>query len=104
MSKVAVIAKLTLEEGRFDDFLEVMGPMFAQVTENEPGTELYMMHRDAADANVVWFYELYTDDVGFQAHASSTPIQQLFAATGDMMTKPMELHMCVPVKAVSGMP
>ena len=57
MPKTAMIAKLTAAEGKREELIAVLEKIFPHV-ENEPGTEAYILHEDAGDANVVWFYEV----------------------------------------------
>ena len=47
-------------------------------TENEPGTLTYLLHHDAEDDDVLWFYERYDSQDAFEAHGKS----EAMAATG----------------------
>ena len=60
MPKVAVLAKMTAKEGQGPVLLEALSGMIEAVG-GEAGTEIYALHSDAASADVVWFYELYSD-------------------------------------------
>jgi len=70
MAKVAAIAKITALPGKRDEIVEVLRDV-VKGTESEPGTLVYAMNVDKADDNVIWFYEVYTDDAALAAHGSS---------------------------------
>lgn len=76
MTQIAVLAKLTCQPGMSDDVAAGLAPMLAHV-ESEPGTLRYILHRDSANADVLWFYETYADQAGFDAHGSSTVMKEL---------------------------
>jgi quinol monooxygenase YgiN len=96
MSKIAVLAKITAAPGKRDEVAAALAKMFPQA-ESEPGTELYILHDDAADGDVLWMYELYTDGDALQAHASSPAMLEAFGTFGgDLMGAPPELMMLNP--------
>jgi quinol monooxygenase YgiN len=94
--KVAAIAKLTATAGKRDDLLSAMAELVA-ATEDEPGTELYVMNAAANDADAVWFYEIYTDDGALAAHSSSDAMKRIGAKLAGLVAGPMELHVLRPV-------
>jgi quinol monooxygenase YgiN len=81
MPKTAMIAKLTAADGKRDELAAVLEKIFPTV-ENESGTEVYVLHEDAADPNVLWFYELYTDNDALAAHSSSDGMKEMMGALG----------------------
>ena len=70
MPKVAVLAKMTAKEGQGPVLLEALSGMIEAVG-GEAGTEIYALHSDAASADVVWFYELYSDKDALGIHSGS---------------------------------
>ena len=70
MSGPAVIAKLSSKPGERDALTEVLRKLVAG-TESEPGTLTYILHHDAKDADVLWFYESYESQEAFEAHGKS---------------------------------
>ena len=70
MTGPAVIAKLTSKPGERDALTEVLRRVVAG-TESEPGTLTYLLHHDARDADVIWFYEQYDSQESFEAHGVS---------------------------------
>ncbi len=99
MAKTSVIAKITAADGRRDDLVVELNKMFPQV-ESEDGTELYVLHEDVGDANVVWFYELYSDMDALGAHSGSEAMVALMGAlSGDLVGAPPELSILNPIGA-----
>lgn len=64
------VAKFVAADGRRDELIEILRPMFEEV-KKEPGTLLYMMHVCPDDPGVVWFYERYADEAAFERHRTS---------------------------------
>jgi quinol monooxygenase YgiN len=96
MSKISVLAKLTCASGKRDEVAAAFDAMLAHV-ESEPGTELYVLHDDIANPDVLWVYELYSDQAGLDAHSSSDAMMALFGALGgELMGAPPELMLLTP--------
>lgn len=98
MSKIAMLAKLTAIEGRRDELVAVLEKIFDQV-ETEAGTLVYALHTDNADANAVWFYELYADQAGLDAHSKSDAMAEMFTGVAGLVGAPPEMHMLTPQRA-----
>ena len=98
MGKVAVIAKMTAKEGRRDDLLEALKPLSAAV-QDEPGTEVYAVHTDAASPNDVWFYELYRDQDALIAHGTSEAMKAAGGALAELLDGRPELYFLGPEAA-----
>lgn len=96
MSKIAVIAKLTAAEGKRDDLVAAIGPMMEAV-EAEQGTEVYALHKDLGDENVIWFYERYTDNAALDAHSSSEAMAAFGASLGGLLGGAPEIMLLEPV-------
>jgi quinol monooxygenase YgiN len=98
MSKIAVIAKFTAASGRRDEVAASLDDLMAHV-DSEAGTELYILHEDPANPDVLWLYELYADSDALQAHSSSPAMMALFQTLGgDLMGAPPELSVVNPVR------
>ena len=67
---------MTAAPGKRDELIEALGTHFPNV-EEEAGTVIYAMHADNDDADVIWFYELYTDQDAFAAHSGSPGMKEL---------------------------
>jgi quinol monooxygenase YgiN len=75
MTKVAMLVRIEVHEGRVDDLLRVFDEWFAQFHQ-EDGTELYALNRDTENPNVFWCYEVYRDDEALQTHLSSEVLRR----------------------------
>jgi quinol monooxygenase YgiN len=96
MAKTALIARIPSKPGKRDDIVAAFAPMMEQVN-TEAGTELYILHTDPNDENLVWVYELYTDDAAQAEHAGSEAMAAMFGAIGDLIGGAPELISVTPV-------
>ncbi len=76
MSKVAVIAKIAAQEGKRDDLAKALQAAL-DTAQGEVGTEAYILHEDASDANLLWMYEMYTDQDALGVHMGSEAFKAL---------------------------
>jgi quinol monooxygenase YgiN len=98
MTKVALLAKMTAAPGKRDDLVEAFGTLYEAVA-GEEGTEVYALHLDAADADVVWFYELYRDTDALTVHGTSEAMQALGSQLSSLLAGRPELLFLTPVRA-----
>jgi (4S)-4-hydroxy-5-phosphonooxypentane-2,3-dione isomerase len=70
MPHVAIVARVTVREGKADEYVAAFAPLLEQA-EQEPGTLIYAVSRSRDDPNVFWTTEVYADDAAFTAHSSS---------------------------------
>ena len=84
MSTIAVIAKITTQPGKRADVVAGMASMLAHV-ESEPGTIVYTLLEDQADADVMWVYEEYADQAALDAHSSSDAMKALGGSIGPFL-------------------
>ena len=70
MSHVAIVARVTVKEGKADEYVAAFAPLLEQA-KKEPGTLLYAVHRSKDDPRVFWTTEVYADDAAFAAHSAS---------------------------------
>lgn len=97
MSKISIIAKITAQDGKRDELIAAFGRMLDHVQAAEPGTEVYMLHTDNADANVCWFYELYTDGEAAKAHGTSDMMKSVGKDLAPLLAGRPEITMVTPV-------
>jgi quinol monooxygenase YgiN len=98
MAKVALLAKMTAAAGKRDELVEAFGPLYDAVA-GEEGTEVYALHLDAADADVVWFYELYRDSDALAAHGTSEAMKALGPQLATLLAAKPELIFLTPARA-----
>jgi (4S)-4-hydroxy-5-phosphonooxypentane-2,3-dione isomerase len=70
VSHVAIVARVTVKEGRADEYVAAFAPLLEQA-EKEPGTLVYAVHRSKDHPYVFWTTEVYADDDAFAAHSAS---------------------------------
>jgi quinol monooxygenase YgiN len=97
MSKVIVLAKIPVQDGKRADVIAGMAPMMEHV-ESEEGTLEYILCEDAGDENAVWMYEVYADQASFEAHSSSDTMKSLGGAIGPFLAGRPELTFLSPVR------
>lgn len=64
---MSLVAKLTVQEGKEQDFINAMKDVVPAVRE-EPGNNAYIMNRSKENPRLFVFYEEYTDQAAFDAH------------------------------------
>jgi (4S)-4-hydroxy-5-phosphonooxypentane-2,3-dione isomerase len=82
VSHVAIVARVTVKEGRADEYVAAFEPLLEQAKQ-EPGTLLYALHRSKDDPHVFWTTEVYADDAAFAAHSAS----EVHAAASPVFTE-----------------
>ena len=80
MSKLSIIATLTAAEGKADELAAALANLI-EAADEEPGLEIYSVHRDPKDENTFYFFELYTDQAAFEVHGKG---EKMAAAMGSM--------------------
>lgn len=96
MSQVAVIAKIQALPGKRAELIEVFQAGLA-TAESETGTLQYVMHEDAADADIIWFYEVYENQDALTAHGSSEAMKALGMASRSFAAARPELTFLNPI-------
>jgi quinol monooxygenase YgiN len=96
MAKVAVIAKLMAAEGKRDALVEALRGLVAG-TQTEEGTLAYVLNTDTAEADTVWFYELYADQDALTTHSTSDTMKTVGRELAPLMAGRPEVHVLTPV-------
>jgi quinol monooxygenase YgiN len=82
MSHVAIVARVTVKEGKADEYVAAFAPLLEQA-EKEPGTLVYAVHRSRDNPHLFWTTEVYADDAAFAAHGAS----EVHAAASPVFTE-----------------
>lgn len=98
MSKITIIAKLTIQDGK-DAEMEAALATLCSVADEETGLEIYSAHKDTAEDNVYWFFEMYTGDEAWAAHGKGDGMKEAMGAFGGLLAGRPELHILSPVAA-----
>ncbi len=89
---IAVFAKLVARPGQGEELLEALGPLMHSAMHDEPGTEVYAVHLDPENGDVVWFYEVFTDQAALDAHARNEErLHEVGAQVQELLAGPVEL-------------
>jgi (4S)-4-hydroxy-5-phosphonooxypentane-2,3-dione isomerase len=70
VSHVAIVAHVTVKEGKANEYVAAFAPLLEQA-EKEPGTLLYAVRRSKDDPHVFRTTKVYADDDAFAAHRAS---------------------------------
>ncbi|HEU5302512.1 MAG TPA: antibiotic biosynthesis monooxygenase family protein [Acidimicrobiia bacterium] len=101
MSKVSVVAKLTIKADKADEFPAAWDALLEHIDANEPGTEHYMLHRSSTEPNVFFVTEVYEDQAALDAHMGSGAFGAFGASLGDFV-EGADMQFLAPVKAAKG--
>ena len=71
MSSIAVIATLTVAEGKNAEFEAIFADLTKAVRDNEPGNDFYALSRSKTDPQVYKVLERYADQAALEAHGTS---------------------------------
>jgi quinol monooxygenase YgiN len=93
MPRIAQFAKFTAREGHGPTVVEALENALASAR-TEPGTQVYAIHQQVDDPDVVWMYELYADADARAAHSGSAATSTLRAAVADLLTEPLAVSRC----------
>lgn len=96
MSKISLVAKLTIAEGQNEPFETALHELIA-VSAEESGLEIYSAHK--ADDTTYWFFELYSDAAAVEAHGTSDNMKQAMRALGGFLAGAPEVHHMTPIVA-----
>ena len=96
MSKVSAIVKLTAQPGKRDELSAAFKTMLDHV-ESEAGTLIYILHSDNGEEDVLWFYELYTDNDALGAHSGSDTMKALGPSLAGLLAARPEMHLVTPI-------
>jgi quinol monooxygenase YgiN len=81
---LAIVATLRVKAGSEADFEAVAKELVAKVNANEPGCELYQLHR-SDDPQTYYFLERYRDMAAIEFHRSTPHFKELGAKMGAFM-------------------
>ena len=98
MTKISLIAKLTAADGKVDELLASLDGLVA-AAEEEPGLEVYSAHQDAKNPDVIYFFEVYTDQAALEVHGKGPAMKAAMATLGACLGGRPEITMLNPVGA-----
>ncbi|MFZ4719044.1 MAG: putative quinol monooxygenase [Ilumatobacteraceae bacterium] len=96
MSKVSVWVKLELQPGKRDEAVAIIQEALDAV-QSEDGTELYLLHTDPSDENVLYFYEKYADNDSLTAHGTADWFKAFGPKLGPVLAGRPSMQFVTPV-------
>lgn len=82
---IGVFAKLTIQEGKNEEFESVFGELQAAVNENEPGNNFYALHKSRDSETTYVVLEQYEDQAALDAHGASEHMKTIGGKLGSVM-------------------
>lgn len=95
-ARVAVVAKIPAAPGKRDDLAAAL-QVALETARGEPGTTYYILHADAKDADMLWMYEMYTDQAALDAHMGTDAFKALGGVIGPFLGGRPELIFMTPL-------
>jgi quinol monooxygenase YgiN len=91
MGKIAVHAKLTAAEGKGGDVVAAFSSLYDGPLDAESGCEVHVIHQVKDNPDVVFFYELYSDDEAFKAHGQGEALRAVFPKLAGLLAGAPEM-------------
>lgn len=98
MTKISLIAKLTAADGKIEELKTALGALI-EASDEEAGLEIYSAHQSQDDANVMYFFELYTSAEAFEVHGKGDKMKAAMGAMGGLLGGRPEVTMLDPIVA-----
>lgn len=90
---IGIIATLTIQPGKNEEFESAFKQMMDAVKANEPGNHFYVLHRSRDDESTYVVMEQYEDQAAVDVHGKSAAFKAASAALGGCMAGPPEVKM-----------
>ena len=82
---IGVIARLTIQDGKNDEFEAVFAELQSAVAANESGNIFYGLHRSRENDTAYVVLEQYADQAALDAHSASDHFKTIGARLGPCM-------------------
>ena len=82
---VTVIAKLKVKPGSEATFEAAGKEMIATVRASEPGTLVYVLHKNVKDPTEFTYYEVYQDQAAFDSHGKTEHMKAFGGKIGALL-------------------
>jgi quinol monooxygenase YgiN len=100
LSRVARYAKLTAQPRQAEVLTERLLEV-AELLEQVPGCELYLINISPADSTAVWVTEVWRSQEELEASVQLEPIKRLMALVLPLLAGPPELVELIPLGGLS---
>jgi len=96
---LGVIAKLFIQEGKFDEAAGLIKTLMAEVAKEE-GTLAYTMNRDPSNANAIIFMERYRDKAALDHHSSTPHFKSFFGKIQGLLAGKPEITVVEEIQSI----
>ena len=97
--KIAVFVKLTAPEGKGADLVAAFSELYPGPLDAEAGTEIHAIHQAKDNPDVVFFYELYSDEAAYQSHSTGQALMSVLPKLAGLVAGPPEMVLGTPRNA-----
>jgi quinol monooxygenase YgiN len=99
-SGYGLVVRFTLRAGHEDAFDALTEQTVAAIRMSEPGTLVYLIHREVSSPSVRVFYELYRNVEAFEAHEGTSHVQRFLIGRTEHLTGDPEVWRVSPIGGV----
>lgn len=92
-----MLVRLTASEGMRPALLDALH-RYSDGLDEEPGTEVFVVHLDPDDTNIVWLYEIFHDDDAQNEHRAAEGFAQLMTELPDVLGAPPAILRLDPIR------
>ncbi|GBD26555.1 hypothetical protein HRbin30_01887 [bacterium HR30] len=89
---VTVVAQVQVRPDHEQAFQKAAEELVRYVTDYEPDTLMYVLHRSTSRPGKFLFYEVYADEAALARHGSSEAMQKFFAKVRSMLSGAPEIE------------
>jgi (4S)-4-hydroxy-5-phosphonooxypentane-2,3-dione isomerase len=93
----SMLVRLTSEDGKRAALLDMLNTYTDGLAE-EPGTEMFMVSLDPEDPNIVWLFEIFTDEDAENAHRASSGFAMLMELMPPLLDGPPAVLRMEPLR------
>ena len=90
---IGLIATITVQEGKTEEFERIFLELIDQVRANEPGNVFYALHRSKTEANVYKVLEQYNGPAAIAVHSKSAHFQAANEKLAGLVAAAPEIEM-----------
>jgi quinol monooxygenase YgiN len=85
--RMGMLVRLQSAPGQRPALLDVLN-RYADGLAEEPGTEVFIVHLDPDDADIVWLYEIFKDEQAQHAHRAAEGFATLMIELPEFLASP----------------
>jgi quinol monooxygenase YgiN len=89
---IGVTAKLTIQEGKNEEFEGIFAELMAAVNAKESGCNFYALHKSRSDPQSYIVLEQYADEESLAAHGKTDHFRSLGAKMGSCLSGAPEIE------------